>query len=188
MVLSPLAGAAPPLAALPTRRLDASPVGTSGAPRFEVPKVIQTWLTLTPFCLQRLAVPTLVVAAECFCALLPRRKTNSNSNVRSSAPIVVLIPAHNEEQSIANAIEAIRSELGADIKAVVVADHGTDKTPDVVRALGINVIENRDPEPRGKGHALQLGARSLDRDPPDVVIVIDADCIVAPGSIGLIAL
>jgi cellulose synthase/poly-beta-1,6-N-acetylglucosamine synthase-like glycosyltransferase len=100
----------------------------------------------------------------------------------------VLIPAHNEEQSIANAIEAIRSELGADIKAVVVADHCTDKTPDVVRALGINVIENRDPEPRGKGHALQLGARSLDRDPPDVVIVIDADCIVAPGSIGLIAL
>jgi len=115
-----------------------------------------------------MALPTLVMAAECFCSLLPRGKAAPNSNVQSGAPkFVVLIPAHNEEQSIGRVIEAIRPELGADIKAVVVADHCTDKTPDIVRALGINVIENRDPEPRGKGHALQLGARSLDRDPPD---------------------
>ena len=62
-----------------------------------------------------LAVPTLVVTVECFFALLPRRKADSNSTVQSGAPkVVVLIPAHNEEQSIRHVIEAIRPELVGD--------------------------------------------------------------------------
>src|SRR5262249_54386900 len=135
-----------------------------------------------------LAVPILVVAAECFCALLPRKKLTCNLEFASRPPnVLVLIPAHNEEQSIGQVIETIRPELGADIKVLVVADHCHDRTTDVVRALGVNVIENRDPEPRGKGHALQLGVSSLEREPPDVVVVIDADCVVAPGSVGRIA-
>ncbi|AFZ22120.1 glycosyltransferase family 2 protein [Allocoleopsis franciscana] len=51
------------------------------------------------------------------------------------------------------------------------------------------VIERQDPDPerRGKGYALDYGLRSIEADPPDVVVMVDADCIVQQGTIERIA-
>ena len=45
------------------------------------------------------------------------------------------------------------------------------------------MVERHDAERIGKGYALDWGLRHLETDPPDVVIVIDADCRLSEGSI-----
>ena len=52
---------------------------------------------------------------------------------------------------------------------------------------GAEVVERHDPDRRGKGYALDHGVRHLAAAPPAVVIVVDADCAVAPGSVDLLA-
>lgn len=51
------------------------------------------------------------------------------------------------------------------------------------------VVERQDPDPerKGKGYALDYGLRSIEEDPPDVVVIVDADCIVQEGTIERIA-
>jgi cellulose synthase/poly-beta-1,6-N-acetylglucosamine synthase-like glycosyltransferase len=51
------------------------------------------------------------------------------------------------------------------------------------------VVERQDPNPeqKGKGYALDYGLRSIEEDPPDVVVIVDADCIVQQGTIERIA-
>lgn len=49
------------------------------------------------------------------------------------------------------------------------------------------VVERQDSERRGKGYALDYGLRSIEENPPDVVVVVDADCIVHEGTIERIA-
>jgi cellulose synthase/poly-beta-1,6-N-acetylglucosamine synthase-like glycosyltransferase len=44
-----------------------------------------------------------------------------------------------------------------------------------------------DAERRGKGYALDFGARHLALDPPEVVIIVDADCELSGGSIERLA-
>ena len=40
------------------------------------------------------------------------------------------------------------------------------------------MIKRHDLDKRGKGFALDFGVRYLAKSPPDVVVVIDADCIL----------
>ena len=48
------------------------------------------------------------------------------------------------------------------------------------------MIERTDPTRRGKGFALDHGIRSLEPTPPDVVIIIDADCRLQTGALDLL--
>jgi cellulose synthase/poly-beta-1,6-N-acetylglucosamine synthase-like glycosyltransferase len=66
---------------------------------------------------------------------------------------------------------------------LVIADNCTDKTADRSRAAGAEVIERSDAGRRGKGYALTFGIDHLTPNPPDVVIVVDADCRLTPGSV-----
>jgi cellulose synthase/poly-beta-1,6-N-acetylglucosamine synthase-like glycosyltransferase len=52
----------------------------------------------------------------------------------------------------------------------------------LAREGGAQVIERQDASARGKGYALAFGRDFLKADPPDVVIVVDADCQLAAGS------
>jgi cellulose synthase/poly-beta-1,6-N-acetylglucosamine synthase-like glycosyltransferase len=58
----------------------------------------------------------------------------------------------------------------------VVADNCTDDTAAIVRAAGVEATVRADPARRGKGYALEFGVRHLALDPPDVVVIMDADC------------
>jgi cellulose synthase/poly-beta-1,6-N-acetylglucosamine synthase-like glycosyltransferase len=57
----------------------------------------------------------------------------------------------------------------------------------VACARGAEVVERCDSERRGKAYALDYGLRALAVDPPDVVVVLDADCEVGPDTIRTIA-
>ena len=97
--------------------------------------------------------------------------------------IAVVIPAHNETLVIAATLRAITPHLSAGDRLVVVADNCTDDTATLAAAGGAEVLERSDRERRGKGYALDFGVRHLARNPPEIVLIIDADCAVESGAI-----
>jgi cellulose synthase/poly-beta-1,6-N-acetylglucosamine synthase-like glycosyltransferase len=102
-------------------------------------------------------------------------------------PYVVLMPAHNEAGAITATVEAVRKQLSAAARLLVVADNCCDGTAAEARAAGAEVIERTNPVLRGKGYALAFGVDHLRHSPPEVVLVLDADCIPAPGALELLA-
>ena len=101
--------------------------------------------------------------------------------------IVILIPAHNEEGIIAQTLAELQARIPEQVSILVVADNCTDRTAELARAGGATVLERHDEEFRGKAYALAHGRDWLKSDPPDCVIVMDADCMLAPGSAELLA-
>jgi dolichol-phosphate mannosyltransferase len=90
----------------------------------------------------------------------------------------IVIPAHNEERSIAGTIKALQSALDAAAiphEIVVVDDHSTDRTVAVVEALRAShpalraVMNERAP---GFGHTVHTG---LDAFEGDAVCIVMAD-------------
>jgi hypothetical protein len=98
--------------------------------------------------------------------------------------VLVLVPAHNEELSIASTLASLRCiEYPKDrFEIIVVADNCEDATADLARAAGATVYERTDPSRRGKGHALAWALERLRTDRPDAeaVAFVDADCRVSP--------
>jgi cellulose synthase/poly-beta-1,6-N-acetylglucosamine synthase-like glycosyltransferase len=111
---------------------------------------------------------------------LPRLQQAKHTS-RSS--YVILIPAHNEEAAIAETIATLSKRIGAQGRLLVVADNCTDATSDHARLAGASVVSRNDPAKRGKGFALACGRDFLASDPPEVVVVIDADCVMDSSSI-----
>jgi len=128
-----------------------------------------------------LSVPLAVLTIELLTAWLPRRSAERASSIRPTCTI--LIPAHNEESGIAATLANVQPHLLIGDRLVVVADNCTDRTAEIARAAGAEVIERQDPSRRGKGYALDFGVRAIADNPPAVVVVIDADCRVLEGAI-----
>ena len=102
--------------------------------------------------------------------------------------VAVLIPAHDEAAGIGATLEALRAVAPLGTRVLVVADNCSDDTAAVARAHGAEVAERHDAAARGKGYALAFGRDRLADGPPlDVVIVLDADCRLAPGSVEALA-
>jgi cellulose synthase/poly-beta-1,6-N-acetylglucosamine synthase-like glycosyltransferase len=140
-----------------------------------------TWLEITLLVGSLLLLlPVLVLVLEVLAALLPPRAAAPSCPGASCA---VLVPAHNEEAGIEATLVSARGQLRPGDRLLVVADNCTDRTAEVARAAGAEVVERSDPERRGKGYALDWGARALSASPPDVVVVLDADCLLRPGAL-----
>jgi cellulose synthase/poly-beta-1,6-N-acetylglucosamine synthase-like glycosyltransferase len=100
---------------------------------------------------------------------------------------VVLVPAHNEAHGIAATITSIREQLLEGDGVLVVADNCSDTTAAIALHAGASVLERYDHLARGKSYALDYGVRHLAVQPPEMVIIIDADCMVMPGAIDRLA-
>ena len=84
--------------------------------------------------------------------------------------IAVLIPAYNEENTVA---EVVRVARDAAIGPVwVVSDGSSDKTASHARDAGANVIEY--PDNKGKGGAVSTGAQQIEAQ---TLVLIDADLV-----------
>jgi glycosyltransferase involved in cell wall biosynthesis len=101
--------------------------------------------------------------------------------------VAILIPAHNEEGGISATLRSIAPQLERHDRLVVVADNCTDGTRNIAEAEGAEVVSRTNLEKRGKGFALDFGLRHLRSNPPEIVIVVDADCQVAPSTIDRLA-
>ena len=131
-------------------------------------------------------VPSAILAAECLAACLPPRRRRPTL-VRVPR-LAVLVPAHDEESCLSEALRSILPELGDDDRVLVVAHNCSDRTAMIARARGAEVLEVRDAGTGGKPAALEAGLRHLDADPPEVVVVIDADCRIEPGALRHLAM
>lgn len=129
-----------------------------------------------------LLLPIAVLFIECSAASLPNRSQVSNAGVRRPKT-AVLIPAHNEEDVIGATLKTLLPQLTEQDQLLVIADNCSDQTATVARELGATVVERQNLELRGKGYALDYGMGLIKADPPEVVVLIDADCIVHPGTV-----
>lgn len=135
-----------------------------------------------------LAVPCLVFFVECGVALLPGGRKDLSVPPPAPRPrAVVIVPAHDEEAGIAATVAALRPLLGGDDRLLVVADNCTDGTAAAARAAGAEVIERHDSTSRGKGFAIVFALDHLEAAPPDVVIVVDADCRMSSEGVAILA-
>jgi exopolysaccharide biosynthesis WecB/TagA/CpsF family protein len=117
-----------------------------------------------------------------FAAIFHRPAAPSGRPVTNLA---VLVPAHDEAPLVAR---CVRSLLEQDYppalrRLIVIADNCTDTTAEVAAAAGAEVWPRSDPGARGKGQALRW---AMDRllsgpEPPDAVVVVDADSVAEPG-------
>lgn len=131
------------------------------------------------------ALPVLVLTAEiCAAAFLPDRISRGTStDLPADCQTVILVPAHNEATGIQHVLQNIQAEMSNNMQLLVVADNCTDSTAKIARQTGAQVIERFNKDLRGKGYALDHGIRHLAAQPPDIIIIIDADCEIGPGSL-----
>ncbi len=99
-----------------------------------------------------------------------------------SASAAILIPAHNEADVITCTLESLIPQLRTQDELVVIADNCTDDTAAIVKQFPVTIIERSDSERKGKGYALNFGMEYLKSKNIDVIIMVDADCILEPGS------
>jgi cellulose synthase/poly-beta-1,6-N-acetylglucosamine synthase-like glycosyltransferase len=109
-------------------------------------------------------------------AVHKRRRASAAPSGALSHTTTVLVPAHNEGVGILPTLHDIQAQLGPRDSILVVADNCTDDTAAIAKGAGVEVVVRADPVRRGKGYALEFGVRHLRLDPPDVVVIMDADC------------
>lgn len=131
-----------------------------------------------------LALPALVFAVQVAAACLPGRRAPGAS---ARPPVALLVPAHDEADGLAAPLAAMRAQMRPGDRLLVVADNCSDDTAAVAHAAGAEVVERHSDDQRGKGYALAFGVDHLRAAPPPVVVIVDADCLLAPGALDALA-
>lgn len=134
-----------------------------------------------------------IAAAASYLLLLAiasfRRQPVKAAGVRTR--LAVLVPAHDEEALIGRCVASLRAQTYPHslYRIVVIADNCSDRTDAIAQAVGADVLERRDGRARGKGHALRWAMDLLlaASDPPDAVVVVDADSIAGPDLLSQLA-
>ena len=138
------------------------------------------------FFLALLCVPVLVILVQVLAAIYGT--SAAVFHLRGRRPrIGVVVPAHNEATVIGRTLDCLKAQLASADRLIVVADNCTDETARVARTADCEVHERQDAQRRGKGYALDFGVRRLADDPPDIVIIVDADCLVEDGALQRLA-
>jgi 1,2-diacylglycerol 3-beta-glucosyltransferase len=102
----------------------------------------------------------------------------------SKRQICILIPAHNEEMNLGAVLEGLRAQdyPAQRYQIVVIADNCSDRTAEIGRTHGAQVLERADAARRGKGYALDWALNRLLTDPRrfDAFLILDADSVLSP--------
>lgn len=134
-----------------------------------------------------ISLPMFLVILEAIMAVGFRKPKPMAAPAKEFPRTVVLIPAHNEADVISRCLASLAVDLPPKCRLVCVAHNCTDATAEIARNLGAEVVEVRDAGHGGKPDALKAGLQSLDANPPDVVVIVDADCVVSQGAVRTLA-
>ncbi|MEP7099402.1 MAG: glycosyltransferase family 2 protein, partial [Burkholderiales bacterium] len=135
-----------------------------------------------------LMVPVGVFTLQVLLAVLGSTRAPGAASATSRRPqLAVLVPAHDEASGIGAALQTMRAQLAPGDRLLVVADNCSDATAQIAAAAGAEVVERFNRELRGKGYALDFGVRHLQLAPPEVVVIVDADCELGPGALNTLA-
>jgi biofilm PGA synthesis N-glycosyltransferase PgaC len=115
---------------------------------------------------------------------MPRHRLGAATieRARTLGSVTAVLPAHNEQTGIADAIASLRAQTQAPDEIIVVADNCTDRTEEIARGLGATVWRTVD-NTHKKAGALNQALAALDvllRD-DDLVLVMDADSLLDRG-------
>lgn len=133
-----------------------------------------------------LAIPVITLLVQVVAAATYRFNVQTRSGSRPR--VAVLVPAHNEQLIIRDTLASILSQLMVGDRVVVIADNCADHTAEAARQEGAEVTVRTNHLLRGKGYALDHGVKFLESTgTPEVVIFVDADCVVWPGCIDRLA-
>lgn len=158
--------------------------GLSQTDPYTVFEILLTLVTIL------IALPAFSLLALTLAALTVLRRTRLTQPIAPGRPpvrVAVLVPAHNESFNVLPTLANLQAQLTSTDRLLVVADNCNDDTAALARATGAEVIERQHTTLRGKGYALAFGVDYLRADPPDVVLVVDADCTVSDGAVACIA-
>jgi CTP:molybdopterin cytidylyltransferase MocA len=118
-------------------------------------------------------------------ALAAFRQRDDGPFAEPRTRLTVIVPAHDEELLVGRCVSSLREQdYPRDLlDIVVVADNCGDATAARAREAGARVLVRNEPLERGKGHALRWAFDRLSRErvAPDAFVVVDADCVAAPG-------
>jgi glycosyltransferase involved in cell wall biosynthesis len=134
-----------------------------------------------------LMLPVLVFLLQVLAAIFLAKPSTLIDLSDARPKLAILMPAHNESQVIAQSIQSILPQLSSQDQLLVVADNCSDDTAFIAKNLGATVIERTNLHERGKGYALDFGLQYLKNAPPQIVLIMDADCMVANGAIDKLA-
>ncbi len=130
-----------------------------------------------------LTIPCLVFAAQVVAAAVSRAPRPATEDDGQRPSVAVLVPAHNESGGLAATLQCLKAQLLPQDRLLVVADNCSDDTAAIARSLGAEVLERQHDTLRGKGYALDFGFQHLKSSPRDVLLIVDADCTLAPAAI-----
>ena len=146
--------------------------------------MLNIFAILFSFVVLIISVPVITFFVQILLSLLPLHQKN---NVAKLTPATtILIPAHNESTGITQTLLSIQKQLNANIKVLVVADNCNDDTAEVARSHQVEVIERFHESKRGKGFALDFGIQHLAKNPPEIVLILDADCVLGENAIAIL--
>ncbi|MCB4811352.1 glycosyltransferase family 2 protein [Methylovorus menthalis] len=134
-----------------------------------------------------LFVPTSYFCLQIAMAFFYSKQT---SDMHAATPsLAILVPAHNESNGIGVTLKSLLAQVTIPESIIVIADNCTDDTAQVARQYGVSVIERHDDVKRGKGFAMDYGMQYLKTtvQPPEIVMIVDADCWVGPNAIPTLA-
>lgn len=90
----------------------------------------------------------------------------------------VIIPAHQAEKYVAEAIESVRRQsFDGDVEITVIDDGSTDNTSEVARSSGVRVLRKE------QGGAASARNKGLKETEGDLVLLLDADDILTDGAL-----
>lgn len=95
--------------------------------------------------------------------------------------IVALVPAHNEQDSIAQTLDGLMGQTRMPDRIVIIPNGCTDRTADIARGYSVTVLELPS-LPHRKSEALNTGWARYARD-ADVVVCLDADTWLPPNAV-----
>jgi len=96
--------------------------------------------------------------------------------------MIAIIPAHDEEELIGDAIGSLRTQTRPVDRIIVVADNCTDKTVDVAQSLGVDVVSTVGNTHKKAGALNQVLDDLLPAlSPQSRVLVMDADSTLSQG-------
>ncbi|MDJ0729171.1 MAG: glycosyltransferase family 2 protein [Crocosphaera sp.] len=129
-----------------------------------------------------LFIPIGFLLLEFLATLFPSQSNRYlEQSIRPSATI--LIPAHNEAKVITQCLNSLLPQLTSNDEVIVIADNCIDNTAHIVKEKGLTVIERYNNQQRGKGYAIDYGLKYLAANPPEIVVILDSDCILEPKSL-----
>lgn len=169
--------------------------------------LFETWRVLYDTQAPSLSVLLMAVAVALFFAAIVaamertianRYRTSENSGETPLAPkvvmeqtygvyhgpvtVTVLIPAHNEEDKIADTLRSLQEHDDPPDRIIVVADNCTDGTVELARATGVEVVATVNNTKKKAGALNQVLAGILpDLGENDTVMVMDADTVLDRG-------